>query len=434
MIALDDAGEPDFALLQDRIKAREPAAEPTAFVYEVFDLLHLDGRSLLDEPLETRRRLLAGVLRPDPRVRLSEHIETDGLAFFEAARARGLEGIMAKERSSPYVPGGRTMAWQKIKIRPEQELVVGGWTPGTGKAFGLGALLVGVYEDGALRYAGKVGARSWARAGASSRPRSQPLATDDPPFDPPPPKPVARRRRGLARSSSSGPSSPAGRATARSARRPTRASTSARTRGRSSARSPAPDPAPGRADQQSKANQHSSLRSRWSSSTSSRIALGQPGALPPALPAPGVVARAVGRGGAGGPDGVGRGTELVGRDVGDHPGLAGGECGVSRGSGEVPGGGVGMAAGRACLGHRHLASCPGTRQLDRPSRTVILGPRLLEVVQHVLRAVGRPQREQVMIVVREAAAATHGDEPRVPDLGQDHRPHRTARRRCTTGP
>src|SRR3954452_13649810 len=86
VIALDDRGEPDFALLQARIKGRAAAAEPTPFVYEVFDLLHLDGRSLLDEPLEQRRRLLASVLRPDRRVRLSEHIERDALAFFEAAR------------------------------------------------------------------------------------------------------------------------------------------------------------------------------------------------------------------------------------------------------------------------------------------------------------------------------------------------------------
>ena len=92
VIALDEHGEPDFALLQARIKGRGAAAEPTPFVYEVFDLLHLDGRSLLDEPLEERRRLLAGVLRPDPRVRLSEHIEADGIAFFEAARARGPRG------------------------------------------------------------------------------------------------------------------------------------------------------------------------------------------------------------------------------------------------------------------------------------------------------------------------------------------------------
>jgi len=197
VIALDVRGEPDFALLQARIKGRGVAAEPTPFVYEVFDLLHLDGRSLLDEPLEERRRLLGEVLRPDPRVRLSEHVEADGVAFFEAARARGLEGIMAKDRHSTYVPGGRSMAWQKIKIRPEQELVLGGWVKGAGKAVDLGALLVGVYEDGALRYAGKIG------AGFTNTNRDEllaavaPLAADDPPFATPPPRAAARNAQWL---------------------------------------------------------------------------------------------------------------------------------------------------------------------------------------------------------------------------------------------
>jgi bifunctional non-homologous end joining protein LigD len=192
VIALDDRGEPDFALLQARIKGRAINAEPTPFVYEVFDLLHLDGRSLLDETLETRRALLTGVLRPDPRVRMSEHIEGDGVAFFEAARVRGLEGIMAKDRSSRYEPGKRSMAWQKVKIRPEQELVVGGWAKGTGRAVDLGALLVGVYEGGALRYAGKIGAGFTEALRAELLEVITPLAADDPPFDPPPPRPVIR--------------------------------------------------------------------------------------------------------------------------------------------------------------------------------------------------------------------------------------------------
>jgi bifunctional non-homologous end joining protein LigD len=192
VIALDDRGEPDFALLQARIKGRATATEPTPFVYEVFDLLHLDGRSLLDEPLEERRRLLAGALRPDPRVRLSEHVEGDGLAFFEAARERQLEGIMAKDRRSPYVPGGRTMSWQKIKIRPEQELVVGGWATGTGKAVDLGALLVGVYEHGRLEYAGKIGAGFTDASRRELLTAMAPLAADAPPFADPPPKAVAR--------------------------------------------------------------------------------------------------------------------------------------------------------------------------------------------------------------------------------------------------
>ena len=86
-----------------------------------------------------------------------------------------------------------------------------------------------------------------------------------------------------------------------------------------------------------------------------------------------------------------------------------------------------MAGRRAGIGPRDLAARPGASQLDRASRTVVVRPRLLEVVEHVLRAVGRPDREKAVIVVLEAAAATHGDEPRIPDLREDHGPDRTTR-------
>jgi bifunctional non-homologous end joining protein LigD len=182
VIALDERGEPDFALLQARIKGRGRVANVTPFVYKVFDLLFLDGRSLLDEPLERRRTLLADVLRVDPRVRLSEDIAREGTAFFEAARLRGLEGIMAKDRRSLYEPGRRSMAWRKIKIRPEQELVVGGWARGTGSAVDLGALLVGVYEGGELRYAGKIGAGFKAGSREELLAAMGPLAAAESPF------------------------------------------------------------------------------------------------------------------------------------------------------------------------------------------------------------------------------------------------------------
>jgi bifunctional non-homologous end joining protein LigD len=192
VIALDDRGEPDFALLQARIKGKERVGETTPFVYQVFDLMWLDGRSLLGEPLEVRRKQLKDVLRPDPRVRLSEDIAGEGLAFFRAAQGRGLEGVMAKDRRSTYEPGKRSMAWQKIKIRPEQELVVGGWTKGTGKAVDLGALLVGVYEDGRLQYAGKVGAGYNDATRAELLGAIAPLAIEDQPFAEPPPRAVAK--------------------------------------------------------------------------------------------------------------------------------------------------------------------------------------------------------------------------------------------------
>jgi bifunctional non-homologous end joining protein LigD len=193
VIALDEANEPDFARLQAGIKGRAaPGAATSPFQYVVFDLLFIDGRSLLARPLEERRRRLAEVLLSDPRVRLSEHVERDGVAFFATAKARGLEGIMAKDRRSEYQPGLRTMTWRKIKIRPEQELVVGGWTTGIGAATELGALLVGVYEDGSLRYAGKIGTGFRGDKRTELLGLLPSLATDESPFTPPPPRIASR--------------------------------------------------------------------------------------------------------------------------------------------------------------------------------------------------------------------------------------------------
>ena len=98
---------------------------------------------------------------------------------------------MAKDRRSPYVPGKRTDRWLKVKIRPEQELVVGGWVKGTGRAVDLGALLVGVYEDGELRYAGKIGAGFTNDSRAELLAALAPLAADEQPFATPPPRAAA---------------------------------------------------------------------------------------------------------------------------------------------------------------------------------------------------------------------------------------------------
>ncbi len=199
VVALDDEGRPDFSLLQERISERRtgsgrggngagPPAATGPLVYQVFDLLHLDGRSLLGVPLEDRKRLLRSVLRETTRVRYAAHVVGDGEAFMEAARERGLEGVVAKLRRSRYEPGRRTPAWLKLKIRPEQELVVGGWTPGEGNARDLGAVAVGVYEDGRLRFAGKVGSGFTAATRKRLLGAMEPLSADAPPFDPPPPR------------------------------------------------------------------------------------------------------------------------------------------------------------------------------------------------------------------------------------------------------
>lgn len=196
VVAVDAAGRPDFSLLQERlgVKGAGGGAAP-GLLFQAFDLLYLDGRSLLRVPLEDRKRLLRSVLREDHRVRFAGHVETEGVAFLEACAAQGLEGAIAKHRRSTYEPGTRSRTWLKLKIRPEQELVVGGWTPGEGNARDLGAVVVGYYEAGddpgatrRLQFAGKVGSGFTGRTRAELRRRLGELEAPAPPFDPPPPK------------------------------------------------------------------------------------------------------------------------------------------------------------------------------------------------------------------------------------------------------
>lgn len=187
VVALDEAGRPDFGLLQERITSYK-AGRSAGLVYQAFDLLYFDGRSLLDVALEERKKLLRLVLREHPRVRFADHVIADGTDFFAAAQANALEGIVAKQRHSRYQPGVRGATWLKVKIRPEQELVVGGWTPVTGHPQELGALVVGVYRDGALRYAGKIGSGFDERARRELMSKIGPLEVAEPPFAEVPPK------------------------------------------------------------------------------------------------------------------------------------------------------------------------------------------------------------------------------------------------------
>ena len=200
VVALDEHGRPSFSLLQDRTGVRGPGAardpdgpRPTAdaraaipLAYQVFDLLWLDGRSLLDMPLVERKARLKELLRDDPMVRYAAHVETDGEAFFAAIKEQGLEGLMAKRRDSRYEPGRRSREWLKLKARKEQELVIGGWEPGLGSHAELGAVLVGVYQGGELRYAGEVGSGMDTRTRAGLLKRMRAAELPDPPFANPP--------------------------------------------------------------------------------------------------------------------------------------------------------------------------------------------------------------------------------------------------------
>jgi bifunctional non-homologous end joining protein LigD len=163
LVALDDEGRPSFQMLQGRMHlasellVRERMSSiPVTLI--AFDLLHLSGRSIREQAYERRRELLEGLGLDGPRLQTPRWHRGEGAALLAASRERGLEGVVAKRLGSRYLPGKRSEAWLKVKNHRSQEVVIGGWLPGKGRRSNtLGALLAGYYEDGELRYAGKVG-------------------------------------------------------------------------------------------------------------------------------------------------------------------------------------------------------------------------------------------------------------------------------------
>lgn len=164
LVAFDDDGRPSFQRLQPRMNVTSVAEirsrqREVPVTYIVFDLLHLDGRSLFGEPYEERRRLLDEFGLDGPNWQAPPHQRGDGAALLAATRAQRLEGVVAKRLTSKYRPGRRSTEWLKIKNVLRQEVVIGGWLPGQGRLEGeLGSLLVGYHgPDGTLTFAGKVG-------------------------------------------------------------------------------------------------------------------------------------------------------------------------------------------------------------------------------------------------------------------------------------
>jgi bifunctional non-homologous end joining protein LigD len=139
-----------FELLQQRGERRV-----SVFLY-VFDLLHLAGHDTTALPLHARRRLLRGAVRYHGPLRLTPARRRDGERLFGEACHKGWEGLIAKRTDAPYTHG-RSRDWLKFKCSAEQELVIGGYTAPRGSRSGLGALLLGHFDAGRLRYAGKVG-------------------------------------------------------------------------------------------------------------------------------------------------------------------------------------------------------------------------------------------------------------------------------------
>jgi bifunctional non-homologous end joining protein LigD len=181
--AVDDQGRSSFSLMQQG-RGR--------LVYYVFDVLEVDGQPVLERPLTERRALLEDLLDGRSQtVRLSGVFE-DGDALLEAARQQGLEGVMAKRASCPYEQR-RSRNWLKVKVRPEQEFVVAGYTKGQGRRARLGSLVLAVAEDGEFRWVGNVGTGFTEKTLDELLERLRPLERKDSPFPEAPKMPRVRK-------------------------------------------------------------------------------------------------------------------------------------------------------------------------------------------------------------------------------------------------
>jgi bifunctional non-homologous end joining protein LigD len=150
IIALKD-GHPDFYTLQNHEKSKAPLQ------YVVFDLLYRNGHDLRNKPLKDRKKILREIFPKHPNLLISEHVEENGSSLFERARKEGFEGIVAKEALGSYHQGRRSTSWLKIKNIQEQEAVIIGYTEPRGSRKHLGALVLGAYDNGLLKYIGHSG-------------------------------------------------------------------------------------------------------------------------------------------------------------------------------------------------------------------------------------------------------------------------------------
>src|SRR5437588_2602079 len=184
IVALDEHGMPRFQLLQNKLRIRSGTYAPAGsaqIVYFVFDLLYVDGFDLMPCPVVERKAKLAKILKPAKFIKLSEHVEADGKAFFREIEKFHLEGMIAKRASSKYVPK-RSTDWLKIKTVLRQEVVIGGYTQPRGTRSYFGSLVCGLYRDQQLHYVAHVGGGFSERTLASTYKLMQPLKTDKSPF------------------------------------------------------------------------------------------------------------------------------------------------------------------------------------------------------------------------------------------------------------
>ncbi len=176
VVALDESGVPSFSEMQNRARA-------TRIEFRAFDLLHLDGRSLLRATYRDRRKLLE-TLASAGGLNVPDLLPGDGAEALDYSRKQRWEGVIAKKRDSTYQPGRRSASWIKDKYWNTQEVVIGGWRAGEGgRTSGIGSLLIGIPGADGLHFAGRVGTGFTERDLANLKKTLAPLHTDESPFD-----------------------------------------------------------------------------------------------------------------------------------------------------------------------------------------------------------------------------------------------------------
>ena len=159
IVTLDADGRSNFHTLQHRLGVQNPSRQLMQSVpldYFAFDVMYADGYDLRSAPLVERKDFLQRIVSPNERIHFSEHIDEHGEALYEAARGKGLEGIIAKLKNSTYA-GARTSTWVKLKIVDEVDAVIAGYTEGRGSRKFFGALVLGLYQGKELTFIGSVG-------------------------------------------------------------------------------------------------------------------------------------------------------------------------------------------------------------------------------------------------------------------------------------
>jgi bifunctional non-homologous end joining protein LigD len=178
IVVLGEDGKSNFSAIQNWQRRKDGK-----LVYNVFDILWYEGRDLRGLPLTERKAILEAVLPADDLIRLSKAFAVNGIEFFQAAEKAGIEGIMAKKADSTYSAGDRSKEWLKVKVERRQEVVIGAFTRNAGTEKLFSALAIGVYEQGVLRYIGKVGTGWSEKMQKEMMAEFEPLITDTCPFD-----------------------------------------------------------------------------------------------------------------------------------------------------------------------------------------------------------------------------------------------------------